>query len=112
MKRLFVLFDRNDWEPFEPHTNALWLHYLADKLLKKKKYPKKDKEIETKLKRFLRQAKKCSSATEIVQDCFDWLLVLSVMHFFFNIVSVKLQGVVGTCSYNASLLKQSRDNVR
>lgn len=81
MKRLFVLFDRNDWEPFEPHTNALWLHYLADKLLKKKKYPKKDKEIETKLKRFLRQAKKCSSATEIVQDCFDWLLVLSVMHF-------------------------------
>jgi len=69
--RLMKKANQNDWEPFEPYTNALWLHYLADKLLKKKKYPKKDKEIETKLKRFLRQAKKCSSATEIVQDCFD-----------------------------------------
>jgi len=69
---VFFLLDRNDWEPFNPHTNALWLHYLTDKLLKKKtKIKAKDKVIETKLKRFLRQAKKCSSATEIVQDCFD-----------------------------------------
>ena len=67
----FSPFYRNDWEPFEPHTNVLWLHYLADKMLKKKKYPIKDKEIETKLKRFLRQARKCSSATEITYEFFD-----------------------------------------
>lgn len=64
-------FNRNDWEQFEPHTNALWLHYLADKMLKRKKYPNKDKDVEAKLKRFLRQARKCCSATEIVQEFFD-----------------------------------------
>lgn len=68
-------FNRNDWEQFEPHTNALWLHYLADKMLKRKKYPNKDKDMEAKLKRFLRQARKCCSATEIVQEFFDWSLL-------------------------------------
>jgi len=69
--RLMKKANKNDWEPFEPHTNSLWLQYLADKMLKKKKYLTKDKEIEARLKRFLRQAKKCSSATEIVQEFFD-----------------------------------------
>lgn len=69
--RLMKKATRNDWEQFEPHTNALWLHYLADKMLKRKKYPNKDKDMEAKLKRFLRQARKCSSATEIVQEFFD-----------------------------------------
>jgi len=66
------LINRNDWETFEPHSNVLWLHYLADKMLKKKKYAAKDKDTETKLRRFLRQARKCSSATEIVEDFFHW----------------------------------------
>ncbi|XP_033633404.1 uncharacterized protein LOC117294957 [Asterias rubens] len=28
----------NDWEPYNPHTNVLWLHYLVDKLLNSKAY--------------------------------------------------------------------------
>ena len=68
----YFLINRNDWETFEPHSNVLWLHYLADKMLKKKKYAAKDKDTETKLRRFLRQARKCSSATEIVEDFFHW----------------------------------------
>lgn len=64
------MINRNDWETFEPHSNVLWLHYLADKMLKKKKYDAKDKDTETKLRRFLRQARKCSSATEIVEEFF------------------------------------------
>ena len=68
---LFACFlDRNDWETFEPYTNALWLHYLADKLLKKKKYHRKEKDVESDFKKFLRQAKKCSSATELVFEFF------------------------------------------
>nr|XP_058961650.1 uncharacterized protein LOC131788578 [Pocillopora verrucosa] len=68
--RLMKKANKNDWEPFEPHSNVLWLHYLADKMLKKKKYPRKDKETETQLKMFLRQARKCSSATDIVHELF------------------------------------------
>lgn len=68
--RLMKKANKNDWEPFEPHTNVLWLHYLADKMLKKKKYQEKDKEMETQLKMFLRKARKCSSATDIVHELF------------------------------------------
>ncbi|KAK2572320.1 Serine/threonine-protein kinase haspin [Acropora cervicornis] len=68
--RLMKKATQNDWETFEPYTNALWLHYLADKLLKKKRYHRKEKDVESDFKKFLRQAKKCSSATELVFEFF------------------------------------------
>lgn len=66
----FFFIDRSDWETFEPYTNVLWLHYLADKMSKKKTLINREKKFETKLKGFMRHAKKCSSAAEIVHEFF------------------------------------------
>ena len=30
-----LIFNRNDWEAFNPYTNVLWIHYVTEKLLEK-----------------------------------------------------------------------------
>lgn len=59
---------RNKWDHFEPVTNVLWLHYLADKMLKSKSFAVQEKAIEAKMKRFLRQARRYRSAAEMIED--------------------------------------------
>ncbi|XP_067656561.1 uncharacterized protein [Haliotis asinina] len=46
--------NKNEWEPFNPHSNILWLHYLVDKLLKQKRYKRNNRE-DREAMRYLRQ---------------------------------------------------------
>ncbi|XP_046361174.2 uncharacterized protein LOC124138512 [Haliotis rufescens] len=46
--------NKNEWEPFNPHSNILWLHYLVDKLLKQKRYKRNSRE-DREAMRYLRQ---------------------------------------------------------
>ncbi|XP_033756912.1 uncharacterized protein LOC117339441 [Pecten maximus] len=65
----------NDWEPFHPHTNILWLHYLADKLVRSKRYvrnSREDKSILREFRNFLKDILDYNSACELV-TCNDFL---------------------------------------
>ncbi|KAJ8317618.1 hypothetical protein KUTeg_005522, partial [Tegillarca granosa] len=42
----------NQWEPFHARTNVFWLHYLADKLLRAKRYTKNSGECQALLREF------------------------------------------------------------
>lgn len=36
-----MYLSRNKWDKHEPYTNVLWLHYLADKMIKEVTYKQK-----------------------------------------------------------------------
>ncbi|XP_072024895.1 serine/threonine-protein kinase haspin-like [Amphiura filiformis] len=62
----------NNWEPYEPHTNVLWLHYLADKLINSKTYQDSDtkahKSALATLRSFYRHLLSHSSAEQVVVE--------------------------------------------
>jgi hypothetical protein len=66
-----VLNCSNDWSVHTPHTNVLWVHYLIDKMLDRKRYEKKAKINNVKL-RTLRHLKDAvlgfDSCYEIIGD--------------------------------------------
>lgn len=63
----------NHWDRFCPKTNVYWIHYLADKLLKCKKYDKtsarEDNEILRMLRQFVRDGTDYASAVHLVTAC-------------------------------------------
>ena len=68
---LFLSFNffSNNWEPFNPHSNVLWLHYVTDKLLKTKTYKKRgDRKLMMDLRTFFRNLPGHESAEEVVRE--------------------------------------------
>ena len=63
---------RNSWEKFDPHSNVLWLHYLADKLVYSTTYSssnaRKDRDVLRQFRQFMSQMLKNKSSTEMVVD--------------------------------------------
>ncbi|KAK7496261.1 hypothetical protein BaRGS_00012426 [Batillaria attramentaria] len=53
--RMMKKENKNHWEAFHPHTNVMWLHYLCDKLINRKRYSANDRSHREAMKR-LRQA--------------------------------------------------------
>ncbi|OWF42896.1 Serine/threonine-protein kinase haspin [Mizuhopecten yessoensis] len=65
----------NNWEPFHPRSNILWLHYLADKLVRSKRYvrnSREDKSILREFRNFLKDILDYDSACELV-TCNEFL---------------------------------------
>ncbi|XP_060079235.1 uncharacterized protein LOC132558655 [Ylistrum balloti] len=65
----------NNWEPFHPRTNIMWLHYLADKLVRSKRYVRNSREDQSNLRQFrnfLKDILDYNSACELV-TCSDFL---------------------------------------
>ncbi|XP_078527561.1 serine/threonine-protein kinase haspin [Lissotriton helveticus] len=61
----------NCWSGYHPHTNVLWLHYVADKLIKEMKYKKKPttplmKSTHKKLLHFHKEVLKFHSARDVL----------------------------------------------
>ncbi|XP_058019987.1 serine/threonine-protein kinase haspin [Ahaetulla prasina] len=61
----------NNWADYFPHSNILWLHYLADKLLKEVSYKKKAtssslKQVQKQLRLFSAKVLNFKSATELL----------------------------------------------
>ncbi|XP_070591533.1 serine/threonine-protein kinase haspin [Erythrolamprus reginae] len=61
----------NNWADYFPHSNILWLHYLADKLLKEVSYKKKAssssmKHVQKQLRMFSTNVLNFKSATELL----------------------------------------------
>uniref|UniRef100_A0A8C0JDL3 Serine/threonine-protein kinase haspin n=1 Tax=Chelonoidis abingdonii TaxID=106734 RepID=A0A8C0JDL3_CHEAB len=62
----------NNWADYHPHSNVLWLHYLADKLLKEVNYKRKLssssalKGIQKQLRKFHSEVLNFSSASDIL----------------------------------------------
>ncbi|KAL8199031.1 UNVERIFIED_CONTAM: hypothetical protein K2H54_032339 [Gekko kuhli] len=61
----------NSWADYFPHSNILWLHYLADKLLKEVSYKKKPtsssmRQVQKQLELFSKQVLSFCSATELL----------------------------------------------
>ncbi|XP_053322690.1 serine/threonine-protein kinase haspin [Spea bombifrons] len=64
--------NKNCWSSYDPHSNILWLHYLADKLLSAVKYVKKPTSVAhrrelRKLQDFRREVRRFSSAAEALR---------------------------------------------
>uniref|UniRef100_A0A8C5S3P9 Serine/threonine-protein kinase haspin n=1 Tax=Laticauda laticaudata TaxID=8630 RepID=A0A8C5S3P9_LATLA len=62
----------NNWADYFPHSNILWLHYLADKLLKEVTYKKKAtssslKHVQKQLRMFSANVLNFRSATELLK---------------------------------------------
>lgn len=61
----------NNWADYFPHSNVLWLHYLADKLLSEVSYRKKPttstmKQLQKQLRMFSANVLNCKSAAELL----------------------------------------------
>ncbi|XP_067421931.1 serine/threonine-protein kinase haspin [Emydura macquarii macquarii] len=61
----------NNWTDYHPHSNVLWLHYLADKLLKAVSYKRKisssaTEDIQKQLQKFHREVLNFSSASDVL----------------------------------------------
>lgn len=66
---MYMFFCRNNWETFNPKSNVWWLHYLTDKLLRRKQYTrntKNDQAIFREMRLLLKEMPNYSSACELV----------------------------------------------
>nr|XP_021380645.1 serine/threonine-protein kinase haspin [Lonchura striata domestica] len=69
--RLMKEENSNSWTDYHPHSNVLWLHYLADKLLKAMKYKTKAsaanlKKIKMQLSKFHKEVLTFESAHDVL----------------------------------------------
>ncbi|KAK3590073.1 hypothetical protein CHS0354_041116 [Potamilus streckersoni] len=67
--RLMKEENGNNWELFNPHTNVLWIHYLADKMVYAKRYAqnrREDREVMREFRQFVKEATEYQSALELV----------------------------------------------
>ncbi|KAK3094535.1 hypothetical protein FSP39_002991, partial [Pinctada imbricata] len=71
--------NKNDWSMFHPRSNVFWLHYLADKLIRSKRYKRNNKSDQAELRRlrnFTKDILEFNSACELVM-CSDYLTEMS-----------------------------------
>ncbi|XP_069460811.1 serine/threonine-protein kinase haspin isoform X2 [Ambystoma mexicanum] len=71
MYRLMKEENGNTWSGYHPHSNVLWLHYVADKLIKEMQYKRKPttpalKSTRKKLLDFYKEVLKYRSAREVL----------------------------------------------
>ncbi|XP_056620998.1 uncharacterized protein LOC130434713 [Triplophysa dalaica] len=71
--RLMKKENENCWSTYNPHSNVMWLHYLADKLLtmsyKTKAQSSQHKTLKSSLKSFHSEILNYASATEALMHC-------------------------------------------
>ncbi|XP_058631753.1 serine/threonine-protein kinase haspin-like isoform X2 [Onychostoma macrolepis] len=71
--RLMKKENNNCWSTYNPHSNVLWLHYLADKLLsmkyKSKAQSNQQRTLKSALKSFQSEILHYPSATEALMNC-------------------------------------------
>ncbi|KAK7161866.1 hypothetical protein R3I94_004510 [Phoxinus phoxinus] len=71
--RLMKKENNNCWSMYNPHSNVLWLHYLADKLLsmnyKNKAKSNQQRTLKSSLKSFHSEILNYPSATEALMNC-------------------------------------------
>lgn len=71
--RLMKKENNNCWSMYNPHSNVLWLHYLADKLLsmnyKNKAKSNQQRTLKSALKSFQSEILNYPSATEALMNC-------------------------------------------
>uniref|UniRef100_A0A8C2DIM6 Serine/threonine-protein kinase haspin n=1 Tax=Cyprinus carpio TaxID=7962 RepID=A0A8C2DIM6_CYPCA len=71
--RLMKKENNNCWSNYNPHSNVLWLHYLADKLLsikyKSKAQSNQQRTLKIALKSFQSEILNYPSATEALMNC-------------------------------------------
>ncbi|XP_067260851.1 uncharacterized protein haspin isoform X1 [Chanodichthys erythropterus] len=71
--RLMKKENNNCWSTYNPHSNVLWLHYLADKLLsmsyKNKAQSNQQRTLKSTLKSFQSEILNYPSATEALMNC-------------------------------------------
>lgn len=70
---------RNDWKAFHAQTNVFWLHYLADKLIRGKRYKrntKKDQALLRELRNFSKDMLEYTSACDLIvsSEFFSWFI--------------------------------------
>ncbi|XP_078073712.1 uncharacterized protein haspin isoform X2 [Mustelus asterias] len=61
----------NNWAKYNPHTNVLWLHYLADKMLSmqyKKRTTRAHKTLEKKFKEFMHESLEYRCAVDLLSS--------------------------------------------
>ncbi|XP_064193591.1 uncharacterized protein haspin isoform X1 [Anguilla rostrata] len=65
--------NKNSWSEFNPHTNVLWIHYLADKLLqmsfRSKAQTKPMRELKRSIAEFHRSVLAYGSAASVLESC-------------------------------------------
>ncbi|XP_043830633.1 serine/threonine-protein kinase haspin [Dromiciops gliroides] len=71
--RLMKKRSRGDWAHFQPYSNVLWLHYLADKVLREMAFKKKAttapmRQVRRQIRAFYESALGFNSATELLQS--------------------------------------------
>ncbi|XP_074046619.1 serine/threonine-protein kinase haspin [Macrotis lagotis] len=71
--RLMKKRTRNHWAPYQPYSNVLWLHYLADKVLKEMTFKKKVltgpmRQVRQQIQAFHESVLGFESATELLQS--------------------------------------------
>lgn len=63
---------RDRWEGFEPYSNVLWLHYLADKMVYTVQYPSQsaraNRDVLRQFRQFVSTMLEYRSAMEMVAD--------------------------------------------
>lgn len=67
----FHVFFRNNWEAFHTQTNVFWLHYLADKLIRAKRYKrntKKDQGLLRDFRNFAKDMLEHTSACDLISS--------------------------------------------
>lgn len=65
------VFFRNNWEAFHAQTNVFWLHYLADKLIRAKRYKrntKKDQGLLREFRNFAKDMLEHTSACDLISS--------------------------------------------
>lgn len=68
---IFHVFFRNNWEVFHAQTNVFWLHYLADKLIRAKRYKrntKKDQGLLREFRNFAKDMLEHTSACDLISS--------------------------------------------
>lgn len=68
---IFHVFFRNNWEAFHAQTNVFWLHYLADKLIRAKRYKrntKKDQGLLREFRNFAKDMLEHTSACDLISS--------------------------------------------
>ncbi|KAK6174323.1 hypothetical protein SNE40_017626 [Patella caerulea] len=67
--RLMKDHNENKWESFQPYSNVLWIHYLTDAILKRKKFKSNtrlDREILKEIRTFYKELLEYNSARHLV----------------------------------------------
>lgn len=109
----------NCWSNYNPHSNVLWLHYLADKLLsikyKSKAQSNQQRTLKIALKSFQSEILNYPSATEALMNCklFKWNIYVLINTIDRPVYFEWLvQGKYSILMFCKKMLKTNKENVQ